>query len=338
MGFLEDYGRSGASESLDKIPKLAIELGKMNQDAATQRFKAAVDVEQIGMQREKLALDKAKTESDLAESAKRGRILETQAQQAEAQSAWLGKRHPLADHPRFLQLTPSQQKFVMDTAKAEGHIDAEGMASNRGLTEMVHGLETSEKMFDQFTKAGIEDKKKAYREKFSLYQEEIGKGSKTNKDKAAALKADMDMAYNDLSTSIGKADEGIKVVRAKETYEYRMKELQERVGGAIKVAKEKGKFTQGLRDDLTKAMKGAASVEQAIFRLQTAGGMSPEMAAMFPQAAEMMKSGNKDAAIASLKALKKRYDDQITSLGGAQYYNEKPGVEENLVSEIQEYE
>jgi hypothetical protein len=202
---------------------------------------------------------------------------------------------------------------------------------------MVHGLETSEKMFDQFAKAGIEDKKKAYREKFNLYQEEMGKGVKANQDKLATLKADMEMAYNDLSTSIGKADEGMKSVRLNEQYQQRMKELTARVSGAIRVAKEKGTLTAKVRDDLTKAMKGAAATEQAIFRLQTAGGMSPEMAAMFPQAAELMKAGNKDEALKSLNALKKRYNDQISALGGAQYYAPAAGPDD-IEAEIQSYE
>ena len=334
----ENIGKSGAAESLMQVPKLAVELSRLNTEASSQRFKAAIDLEKMGMDRERLAMDKEKQESVLAESAKRNRILETQVQEAETRSKWLSKRIPLADNPRFLSLTPSQQKFVMDTAKAEGHLDAEGMVTNRGITEMVNSFESQEKMFEGFTKAGIEDKRKVYKEKFNVYQEELGKGSKSNPDKAATLKADMEMAYNDLQTSIGKADEGIKMVREREKFDQNMKLLKERGEGAVKVAEKKGSFTSKLRDDLTKAMNGAAAAETAIYRLKTTGGLSPELAAMMPQVAEMMKSGNKDAAIASLEALKRRYDDQIKALGGAAYYAEKPGTEDAIVSEIQEYE
>jgi hypothetical protein len=339
--FLSDFGRSGAGESLSRIPSMAIELGNQQLRASNQSVQSAIDLEKLDIARQGMALQEQKTAADLAESERRQRKMDVELQEMEKEQARLAKRFPLADHPKFRSLTPGQQEYAMKMAKEGGYLDAEGMVTVRGITDMVKSMESSEQIFGAFAKAGSDDLKKVYDKAFTEFQNEKAKGVKANPNKLAELEANMNTAYNSYSLSIGKADEGMKLIRMNAEYDRKMQLLKTRVDGIVRAAQERGKLTGKVQDDLTKYMKGIASAEQAKVRLQSSGGLDSATMALLaknnPDMATALQTGDKTRAIASLDALIRRYEDGIKALGGTNYLT-PPAAAEPAKAEWEDYD
>lgn len=345
--WLEDFGRSGSGKALDRMTGVAVELGKSNVQAAATRANFAVDLARLendtAFRQADLELKrKADVRADAAAADARAaseqslRRAKLENDELAKKNEWLNKKTRVDLAPAFLSLQPETQKYVLDLFKQNGMLDEQGRAENRAIAEITGQLETSSKLYGQFSSIELKGYESKYLASVKAFEEEKAKGIKAKPEKLEELKAQRDADYQVYQTKAGHAEKGMEVVKMRETFDQRMKEIQARIAGAVKVAKEKGTYTKKLQDELTKAMKGAAAAQSAKLRVQQAGGMDPStmalLAAQNPEMAKQLQGVDKTQALAALDALIKRYDDQIKALGGTQYLaptgNEAPAQPE----------
>lgn len=325
--FLEDFGRSGAAESLQRVSGVAVELGKLNLAASQQRVNAAINLQALDLREQGMELDRMKTKSELDLREQQIRKAKYEADELKKKQDWLGSRTNPRLNPIFMGLPQESQDNLMKYLESQGMLDKEGSASRRNQLDVLHELNTNTQFFDQSLRMPIiRDAEKKIVEAETAYQNEKAKGAKANPEKLSQLQADRKVAQAHYNQAKGNMDKTLEAVQAEENYQNQLGLIRERGRNAIAAAKARGGNIDNVQKNIENAMKGEASARRAIAQLKAGGGLDDILAKMYPNVASSLKSGDTTAvedAIKSFERLAEMYAGQVATYTGGKYQEEE---------------
>jgi len=321
--FLEDFGKSGAAESLQRVTGAAVDLAKTQATGAQSLVGTAIDLEKMALMQRDQVLQEEKHKSDMEMAGKQKRIVEEQAKQAEAKGRWLRGRVNPGINQVFSGLPAETQKMLMDEWKGNGELDAEGTVSRQGMLDTLHSMNTNAEYFDKLIRTPkLREADQAAAAAIEELRAEQGKGAKEKPEKLEELRANVKATAQQAQAARGNMDKVLEDVKIEEAWERRKKELSILHTNALERIKASGS-TKAI-DTLTTTMNKLAAAEKAKVVLQGSGGIDATMMAVLskanPDMAAAMQGTDKTAALKSLDALIKRYNDVIRALGGGGYY------------------
>ena len=183
-----------AQGATERYQKGMLDISAQAQDVAKRR----VAIEEGAEKRIAEVWPEQKT--SMIEAARTARVkAKAEAAAIEQREAMLNAKTDYTTHPMYQSLVPEQKKYIDGLVKRMGVIDADGMATNRSLMDMIGMLETDKKMFDDFAMMGINSRK----QNLQILYDDLNKATASgNTKKVAELNAQISTAREQLDQII----------------------------------------------------------------------------------------------------------------------------------------